>query len=401
MIARLRSWYTAHPRLQDPVLALAWALVLCAATGIVALTAGSDIRRATLLTALACLPLAWRSRAPVTVVFAAMALDLLHLLLMPPDARVIYPTSTLVALYCLAGRKDRPTTWWLTAAAAVTTAASGVLLRSGWNGLLDNINLVPWVCLPPLVADVLRNRREALAAAEERAARAERTRDEEAARQVTEERARIARDLHDVVAHRITLINAQSGAALHLWEKDPSLAPVVLARVQDASRAALDELRSTVRLLAETPESDSVTPLPGLADVREVVEEFRYAGLEVDVVHEGTTKPLTSAADLAAYRIIQEALTNTHKHARPPASARVTIRYLARSVRITIEDNSPSTAPPDASAAHGSGQGLIGMRERALAAGGAFAAGPVVPPGTGFRVDAELPLQPDTGNRPA
>ncbi|MFG2961536.1 sensor histidine kinase [Streptomyces sp. NPDC048291] len=236
------------------------------------------------------------------------------------------------------------------------------------------------------VGDAVRSRRAQLAAAERRAVRAERTREEEARRRVTEERIRIARELHDVVAHHITLVNAQAGVAQYLVRTDAEKAYRALGDIKETSHVALEELRSTVGLLRQPDDAPlSLTPVPDLDDLDSLVESFRRAGMTVEVTRTGDRRPLASAAGLAAYRIVQEALTNTHKHAGT-ATASVTLAYGTEMLEITVADDGSGTAPPGL----GTGHGLIGMHERAAAFGGTLTAGPC--PQGGFRVHAELPF---------
>jgi signal transduction histidine kinase len=223
---------------------------------------------------------------------------------------------------------------------------------------------------------------------EERAARAERTREEEARRRVADERVRIARELHDVVAHHITLVNAQAGVAHHLLRTDPEAAYEALAHIKETSRTALDELRATVGLLRQTDDQPaSREPLPGLADLDRLVTSFRQSGLPVEVGCDKEQHRLAPAVDLTAYRIVQEALTNAHKHA-PGRPVHLTLDYGADALSITVANEAADTRVD----APGTGHGLIGMRERAATVGGTLTAGPE--PHGGFLVRAELPLPP-------
>ena len=238
--------------------------------------------------------------------------------------------------------------------------------------------------------DTVRSRRAYLAEVEARAERAERTREQEARRAVGEERLRIARELHDVVAHHITLVNAQAGVAHHLMRDNPDAAYQALGQIKETSRAALDELRATVGLLRQ-PDDDPapVRPLPGLTDLDELAGAFRASGSQVEVDWRGAPVPVATGVQLAAYRIVQEALTNARRHA-PGAHVRVLLEYAAGALRITVaNDAQPGPLPQTAAgraarpagkrprtsqapgAGTGTGHGLIGMRERATALGGA------------------------------
>lgn len=231
----------------------------------------------------------------------------------------------------------------------------------------------------------------------ERAERAERTRDEEARRRVAEERLRIARDLHDVVAHHIALVNVQAGVAAHVMDKRPDQAKEALAHVRDASRSALNELRATVGLLRQSGDPEAPTePAPGLSVLDELVDTFRHAGLPVEVIVQlgRADGPLPAAVDLAAYRVVQEALTNVRKHAGPGARAEVSVVRVGTSVEVTVLDDggAPPADPADSAPEpdDSGGHGLLGMRERTGALGGSCFAGPRY--GGGYRVHAILPV---------
>jgi signal transduction histidine kinase len=247
------------------------------------------------------------------------------------------------------------------------------------------------VAASPLVAAVFgrsaQHRRAYLAVVEERARRAEESRDSEARRKVTEERVRIARELHDLVAHQITLANAQAAVAAHLFDTRPEQTRVSLKELVKTTRQALDDLRATVGLLRQPDDTSALTdPAPGLSQVPTLLRAFRRAGLEVSMHEDGTARPLPPAVDLTAYRVIQEALTNVTKHA-PVGSAQVRLAWNRDHVTITVTDDGKSSATPPE---RPPGYGLIGMRERATAVGGTLTAG--ARPQGGFLVSAHLPL---------
>lgn len=221
---------------------------------------------------------------------------------------------------------------------------------------------------------------------EARAELAERTREEEARQRVGEERTRIARELHDIVAHHIALAHAQAATAAYLLRSKPDQAQKMLDELAGTTSSALRELKATVGLLRR--EGDPETPLeptPGLARLPELIASFEHTGLVVSVSVEGETRPLPPGADLTAYRVVQEALTNVTKHAGS-ATASVRLAYSRRLLTLTVSDDGhapPATGTP--------GYGLIGMRERALSAGGRLAAGHRAD--GGFEVTTELPLE--------
>ncbi|MET9698220.1 histidine kinase [Streptomyces sp. NPDC006529] len=345
------------------------------------------------LMVLAAAALVLRRRHPLGVLAATSALALAELVTGEPRAPVAM--GAVIALYTLGARTDRPTTWRV---GLLTMAGlTGVAMLAGplpWYAQ-ENLGLFAWTGMAAAAGDAVRSRRAFIDAIRERAERAERTREEEARRRVAEERLRIARDLHDVVAHHIALVNVQAGVAAHVMDKRPDQAKEALAHVREASRSALNELRATVGLLRQSGDPAAPTePAPGLAVLDALVDTFRHAGLPVDVVvqlgPEGGAA-LPGAVDLAAYRVIQEALTNVRKHAGPGARAEVSVVRVGGSAEVTVLDDGGTGADPSpAPADPGGGHGLLGMRERAGALGGSCFAGPRY--GGGYRVHVILPV---------
>ncbi|MFE4722246.1 sensor histidine kinase [Streptomyces sp. NPDC056728] len=330
-----------------------------------------------------------RRRAPMAVLAATSAVTLAELVTGDPRAPVAM--SAVVALYTVAATTDRPTTWRV--GLATMAVLSGAAMLAGplpWYSQ-ENLGVFAWTGMAAAAGDAVRSRRAFVDAIRERAERAERTREEEARRRVAEERLRIARDLHDVVAHHIALVNVQAGVASHVMDKRPDQAKEALSHVREASRSALNELRATVGLLRQSGDPEAPTePAPGLDRLEDLVGTFRNAGLPVEVACADRATGLQAAVDLAAYRIIQEALTNVRKHSGVD-QARLDLSYRPNWLTITVEDDGPSQ--PTRSDP-GSGHGLIGMRERAGAVGGRVQAGPRAE--GGFTVTAELPLLSDT-----
>jgi signal transduction histidine kinase len=236
------------------------------------------------------------------------------------------------------------------------------------------------------VGDNIGTRRAYLAALEERAERLEREQTVVSQRAALAERGRIARELHDVVAHHVSAIAVQAGAAEELAERDPRRARAVLATIQATSREALAEMRAVVGVLHEEGDGATLAPQPGLAQLAQLAAQSRAAGLDVRVHVEGRPAPLPDALDVSAYRIIQEALTNTLKHAGA-TRAEVTVRYAEDGVELSVtDDGALETAP---TSLPGAGRGLVGMRERVALFHGRLDAGRL--PGGGFRVVARLP----------
>ena len=220
----------------------------------------------------------------------------------------------------------------------------------------------------------------------------------EARRIVIEERTRIARELHDVVAHRVSLMTVQAGAAKAVAAEDPEGALRAMGAVEEAGRQALDELRHLLGVLRPETGLDGLGPQPGLADLPRLVEQIRGAGLDVSLATDGVPAELPARVDLFAYRIVQEALTNVLKHAGPGAHTEVRLGTDSSGIVIVVlDDGHGATVLPGSGVAQGDakGHGIVGMRERALLLGGTLDAGPR--PGGGFRVAAHLP----TGGEPA
>ncbi len=242
------------------------------------------------------------------------------------------------------------------------------------------------VAVPWYIGRRIRHRGQYLAILEDRAAYLEKERAAEALRAVVEERTRIARELHDVVAHQVSMMTVQAGAAQTVVADDPQRAIRAMAAVEGAGREALDELRHLLGVLRPETEQENLAPLPGLADVSRLVAQMGEAGLEVSFSTSGATGDLQARVDLSAYRIIQEALTNVIKHAGPSARAEVHVSAIDQVLTIEVADNGSGSA-----LLPGSGQGLVGIRERAALLGGSLEAG--VKSGGGFQVLVRLPME--------
>ncbi|MFI5676773.1 sensor histidine kinase [Streptomyces cellulosae] len=355
-----------------------------------------------------CAVLPVRHRAPL----AAMAATTACGVLVPAFGLLLSPlivAPAVITAYSLTVRTERHAA----SAVALTSAALLVAFTPVFGALSwKDASRMGAVVAFPMAAGVLahsvQNRRAYLAAVEERARRAEESRDSEARRRVAEERVRIARELHDLVAHQITLANAQATVAAHLFDARPEQTRKSLKELVETTGHALDELRATVGLLRQSGDAASpAEPAPGLSRLPTLLESFRRAGLEVSVHQEGTARPLPPGVDLTAYRIVQEALTNVTKHAGT-GSARVRLAWHRDRVTITVADDgggarrapSASTGPSAPTAVDRQpGYGLIGMRERATAVGGSLSAGRR--PEGGFLVSTQLPLPPakDTTRR--
>jgi signal transduction histidine kinase len=323
---------------------------------------------------------------------AAFAVTTACAVLGAPLGLIISPAlvaPAMIAAYALGTRPERREVNAIMAVSSLLLSAAPLTLGGGgWEDASQTAS-VAFPLLACALARSVSDRLALLAALEERARRAEQSRESEARRRVAEERLRIARELHDIVAHHITLANAQAQVASHLFDSRPEQARASLGKLARTTGDALDELRATVGLLRRSGESPTpLEPSPGLSQLDELVGSFRRGGLNVAVRREGTPRPLTPGADLTAYRIIQEALTNVTKHAAT-GTARVGLSYERDRLTITVADDGRPTHHTDSPQG---GYGLIGMRERAAAAGGQLTAGPG--PGGGFLVTSELPLPP-------
>jgi signal transduction histidine kinase len=259
---------------------------------------------------------------------------------------------------------------WLIGQGSHTSIASALGLAAGLMVLLS-------------VAELIRSWNQ-------RAAALKLGRDEELRRRAGEERMRMARDLHDVVAHNISVINVQANTALHLMDRQPERARSALTTINDVSKQALVELRSVLGVLRDVDENAPRAPTPGLARLGDLVDTAAAAGLAVRIEEAGHRAPLPVEVDLAAYRIVQEALTNSARHSGG-ANATVRLDYSASAIEVEVsDDGTPRPSGQSAAPAHGSGSGIAGMTERAAALGGTLRAGGR--PEGGFGVWARLPL---------
>ncbi|MFD5835288.1 sensor histidine kinase [Streptomyces collinus] len=329
--------------------------------------------------------LLWRKRYPVAVVFGTAAAVMVYLGAGYPYGPVLFTVALACVSAVVAGH--RRAAW-----AAMGMLWAGHVLVAHWLfrwlppsgdsavSWGEEIVVATWLVAIAAVSELFRVRREQWV--RERAERAEAAR-----RRADEERLRIARELHDVLAHSISVINVQAGVGLALLDTDPEQARTALTTIKDQSREALGEVRQVLDTL-RTPGDAPRASAPGLDRLPELVEQAADAGLTVDV--EGKPPRLAPGTDLAAFRIVQEALTNVVRHSGS-RHARVHLAYDARVLRLRVDDDGPATGDD----AGGSANGLAGMRERAAALAGTIEAGPL--PDGGFRVLAVLPLPSSAG----
>jgi signal transduction histidine kinase len=326
--------------------------------------------------------LAWRRRAPLIVLVIVGAA-------VSASSLAGYWTETFfllwIALYTAAAYRDRgrllPVLIPVILVAAVTTVIGEDSRTNGgigWTGYVADLVLI--VVVPVLLGRMTFNRRRRRARDREGAARDA----------VMAERARIARELHDVVAHHMSVMVVQAEAARAVGERDPVATAEALRQIEASGRTGLTEMRRLLEILESREDGDGREPQPGLARLGDLIEGMRATGMLVEAGVAGQPRPLPPGVDLSAYRIVQEALTNTLKHAGG-ASAHVSVRYDRDAVEVEVVDDGPGpSAGAHADGASG-GQGLVGMRERVQLFGGELDAGPR--PGGGFRVWARLPAE--------
>jgi signal transduction histidine kinase len=337
---------------------------------------GVDDASGLILIALACAPLAWRRRAPI----AALALTLIAVV---TYGALGYPgdfvgIAFVIALYSAAAHRGRRTVLAavlpIAVAAAVGIYTSGPAPDDRWQDVAFNATLL--IGLPLAFGRFEFNRRRLIL----------RDRERTATDAATEERARIARELHDVVAHAMGVMVVQAGAARVVVGRDPVEAAAAMRRIEETGRAGLGEMRRLIGVL-ETDGQAAREPQPGLERMGELLETMRATGLPVEAIVEGEPRDLPPGVDLTAFRVIQEALTNALKHAGD-AHARVLLRYGDGSLELEVEDDGRG---PPAEGERPPGHGLIGMRERVSLFGGSLETG--ARPGGGFLVRARIPIE--------
>ncbi len=305
-----------------------------------------------------------------------------------------FPVGVLVALYTVASRCERPVSIRAAQWVALPIAV-GVLVSTGARPgrAIPELAVfaIAWV-----IGDNLRTRRAYLAELEARAARLEREREEKAERAVIEERTRIARELHDVIAHNVSVMVVQASAGEELFDRDPARARESLASVAATGRAALTELRrllGVIRAEEEPGGGPSYAPQPGIEYLDELIRQVQETGLAVQLSVLGQPRELPEGVGLCAYRIVQEALTNTLKHAHA-SRAEVSVRYVDDALELQVLDDGHGAPPVGNGDGEGEagGHGLIGMRERVALFGGELTARPRGP-GDGYEVRVRLPLE--------
>jgi signal transduction histidine kinase len=359
-----------NPLIWDSLLA---ALVASIVAGTVGSQDGVHGPLAWVLVLAACAPLAVRRRGPLPVLAVVAAVVVVFAIVGNGAAA---DTALALACYTVAAHEPwrRVSTFGLPVA-IVAGLVSQIAAQTHRNWVEVVTGVIVSVGLPILIGRIVFNRRRRLALDRDLAAR----------EAVTTERTRIARELHDVVAHSMSVMIVQAGAARTVIQRDPAAAQAAIAHVEETGRAGLAEMRRLIGVLTDAGEAASTAPMPGLAELEPLLDTMRAAGLPVEVVRTGTPRDLPAGADLAAYRVIQESLTNVLKHAGQ-ASARVSMDFAADRLTIEVADDGrgPALEP-------GIGHGLIGMRERVGVFGGTLTTSER--PGGGFVVRAEIPVE--------
>lgn len=336
-----------------------------------------------------------RRRWPVPVLAVNVtAMVAYQLLDFPPEPAL---PVMLVALYGVASTGHPRRSLLVGVATSIVVIATMVISESGFD-FSDIVGALGWVVVALALGEAVRYHRAYTAEVDARVARAEASREAEARRRVAQERVRIARDVHDVVAHSIAAINVQAGVAAHLIASTPqpdaeTLKTIgeILNNIVETSRAGVADLHATLELLRNDELPDS-GPVSGLDGISSLIEPLRASGTQVEVEIVGERRPLPHAHDVAAFRIIQEALTNAVKHARPKRID-VTVRYDPITLKLrVVNDGSDAPAAAKSNATTTSGYGIVGMTERAHSVGGDLHAGAA--PDGGFVVEAVLPLPP-------
>jgi signal transduction histidine kinase len=370
------SWLHRHPWLVDLLIV---GFLLIGGVG-AAIRNGHSEATAVALSVAEIAPLLLRRRYPVAVVVGVTAVSLAMIAV----GVWVVPLPLGVALYTLTSLREQRAA--RAAGFVVILAVAIAVLSAGKLEFGAGAARVVFLIAAALLGDSIRSRRAYVREIEEKAERLERERESEARRAAAEEQARIARELHDIVAHALSVIVVQAGAADDVFEVDPARAREPIRAIDSAARAALADLRRVLGILQDPAEYE---PQPGLDQLDRLVDQIRATGLHVSLEVEGSPRPLSVAVELSAFRIVQEALTNSLKHAAAE-HVRVRIRY-GEKLELEIRDDGVGHGDGADGTA---GSGLIGMRERVALLGGTITAGAT--PGGGYRVSAEIPIDEAT-----
>jgi signal transduction histidine kinase len=387
-LARIRAALAASPLAVDVAIAVGLALLSLGSYAGGSTQVGPPGWVTVALLLLESLPLIVRRRFPALVLAVIGGATLVHIALLPADADLSAGLGILVAIYTVGERLARRTSLVLTAVLGVSLVTA-IAIRVDLAAVLQStVQTLLILAVAWLLGDSARIRRLYAATLEERALLLEREREERAAQAVREERQHIARELHDVVTHHVSVIVIQAGGAARVLDKRPGEARLALEAIAVTGRQALTDMRRMLGILGEPA---SAEPMPGLDQLGTLVDQVRAAGLDVALEVTGEARPLDPGLEVSAYRIVQEALTNSLKHARG-GRAHVSIGYRPDALDLAIDDvRGSGGAVVDAVEPPHEGRGIVGMRERVAMLRGTFRA-EATP--SGFRVTARLPVEP-------
>ena len=339
------------------------------------------------LITLMTVPLVLRRVYPTPVFFVVLAAWLVERALDYPETLAL--TALIIVFYTIGAELSRRS--------SLRIGGITALFLLGWTAIgvatletVTGISLVSTMIItvtPLLLGREIHEQRRRVEELRERVERAERDREEKARRAVADERTRIARELHDVVAHQMTVMTLQAEGARRIADGSDPRVIEALKTISDAGHSALIEMRRMVGLLRAPEEEFETEPLPRLSDLEQLVDKVRAAGVPVDLEVGGRTRPLADGAELSAYRIVQESLTNAVRHGGPDVTAKVAIKYGEDQLDVLIQDDGRGAS---ADTGDGAGQGIVGMRERIAVLGGEFSAGPQL--GGGYKVHATIPV---------
>ncbi|MEU9319388.1 sensor histidine kinase [Streptomyces sp. NPDC048295] len=396
---RLYDFLRRHPTGVDTF----WAVVLLGLSGLSMVGLGESTKERVAAVPIVlglCAVVSLRRRAPEKMLLLAIAMGVAQLVTGVGPGVMNF--AMLVIVFTVATVGER----WASRLALVCSLGAATLSKLRWpaevprTGWAEEVFIAVVLTVPFVLAwvlgDSMRTRRAYFSQLEERAARLEREREAQSKVAVAAERARIARELHDVVAHNVSVMVVQADGAAYVMDAAPDQAKQALETISSTGRQALAEMRRLLGVLrtGDAQESGEYVPQPDVDQIEDLIEQVRQTGLAVDFKIEGTPRPLPSGVELTAYRIVQEALTNTRKHGGPDAGASVRLVYFDDGLGLLVEDDGRGAAHElyEDGGADGAGHGMIGMRERVGMVGGTLDAGPR--PGGGFRISALLPLKP-------
>jgi signal transduction histidine kinase len=385
LVTRLYEWLQRHPTLVDGVMAAV--LVFFGLIG--------SLRRTSDIAFVLCLgigvPLLFRRSYPLHAFVAVCAIGAAQVLI--TDRPTLSDLAVPAALYALAAYRGRRFSvpglilCLFGALVALLRWVQPIAMRPWTDEVIIYCVLAAPVVIGWVLGDSMRYRRAYYLDLEDKARRLERERDQQAQIGAATERARIARELHDVVAHHVSVMVVQAEGASYALDRSPDTTRRALGAIADTGRTALAEMRRLLGVLRSEGGSADRAPQPGVDQLEDLLEQVRATGLTVDFTVEGVPVPLPQGMELAAYRIVQESLTNTRKHGGPRVSATVALHYGENELRMLVSDDGRGAG----ALTDGQGNGLVGMRERVAMYGGSVEAGPR--PEGGFKVEAVLPYR--------